>query len=247
MARHGREAYYDTYWETEGVTTRPPPELLRLFERDISSDDRCLDVGCGDGGTSGVWLNEHAGSYVGVDISDRALRKASERGLDVHRISDAAELPFPDHSFDLAVCTEVLEHLFEPQLALTEIHRVLRLGGRLIVTVPNLAHWRSRVDLALFGRWNPRGDHLSSAEPWRDPHVRFFTLTSLADLTEQSGFELLEKGGHTQFGLPYFVPGLRKLTRTPLPRFATRRLASRFPRLLAETIYVVGRADRRPR
>jgi SAM-dependent methyltransferase len=128
MASDGPRDYYDTYWDTEGLTTRPPPGLPRLFERDVSSDDRCLDVGCGDGGTSGVWLNEYAGSYVGVDIVDWALRMASERGLDVHRISDAAELPFPDDSFDLAVCTEVLEHLFPPSLAQT-IYVVERAGA----------------------------------------------------------------------------------------------------------------------
>jgi methionine biosynthesis protein MetW len=240
MATHGQQDYYDTYWDTEGITTRLPPGLLTLFERHISSDDDCLDVGCGDGGTSGGWLHEHAARYVGVDISESAVEMASARGLDARLIDDAGDLPFPDGSFDLAICTEVLEHLFEPQRALTEIHRVLRTGGRLIVTVPNLAHWRNRLDLALLGRWNPRGDHLSPAEPWRDPHVRFFTLRSLVDLTESSGFEVLERGGHTQFGFPYFIPGLRKLTRTPRPRSATRRLAPLFPRLLAETIYVVG-------
>jgi methionine biosynthesis protein MetW len=238
----GAGDYYDTYWDTEGVATRPPPGLLGLFERHVLPDDRCLDVGCGDGGTSGVWLKERVAAYVGVDISESAIRMASERGLDAQLISDATELPFPDDSFDLAVCTEVLEHLFEPQRALAEIRRVLRLGGRLIVTVPNLAHWRNRLDLAVLGRWNPRGDHLSPIEPWRDPHVRFFTLASLVNLTEQSGFDVAERGGQTQFGFPYFMPGLRKLTRTQRPRHVTRRLAPLFPRLLTETIFVVGTA-----
>jgi methionine biosynthesis protein MetW len=232
--------YYDTYWNTEGVATRPSPGLMRLFERHVSPDNRCLDVGCGDGGTSGVWLNERVAGYVGVDISESAIRMASERGLDVRLIADAAELPFPDGSFDLVVCTEVLEHLFEPQRALGEIRRVLRPGGQMIVTVPNLAHWRNRLDLAVLGRWNPRGDHLSPVEPWRDPHVRFFTLGALVKLTEQSGFEVVERGGHTQFGLPYFLPGLRRMTRTPRPRSATRWLAPHLPRLLAETIFVVA-------
>jgi hypothetical protein len=116
----------------------------------------------------------------------------------------------------------------------------------LIVTVPNLAHWRNRLDLAVLGRWNPRGDHLSAVEPWRDPHVRFFTLPALVKLTEQSGFEVLERGGHTQFGLPHFIPGLRRMTRTPRPRAGTRWLAHLFPRLLTETIFVVGRVGAGP-
>jgi methionine biosynthesis protein MetW len=232
--------YYDSYWDTEAIATRPPPGLLGLFQRHVLPDDRCLDVGCGDGGTSGVWLRDRVAAYVGVDISESAIRMATERGLDARLISDAAELPFADDSFEVAICTEVLEHLFEPQLALAEIRRVLRPDGRLIVTVPNLAHWRNRLDVAVLGRWNPRGDHRSAIEPWRDPHIRFFTLASLVNLTEQAGFRVVERGGHTQFGFPYFVPGLRRITRTSRPRRATRRLAPRFPRLLTETIFVVG-------
>src|SRR5205823_1707645 len=81
------------------------PGLLALFERHVSSDDDCLDVGCGDGGTSGGWLHEHAGSYLGVDISESAIEMASARGLDARLIDDAGDLPFPDGSFDLAICT----------------------------------------------------------------------------------------------------------------------------------------------
>ena len=78
----------------------------------------------------------------------------------------------------------------------------------MIVTVPNVAHWRNRLDLALLGRWNPRGDHLSAEQPWRDPHVRFFSLSSLSRVVETSGFEVLERGGHAQFGFAQHSPGL---------------------------------------
>jgi methionine biosynthesis protein MetW len=237
--------FYDAYWRTEGWATHPPRELLALLARHVSANDRCLDVGCGDGGTSGVWLHEYAAGYVGVDISPSAVRMAADRGLDAQLIDDAAELPFDDASFDVAVCIEVIEHLFEPQRALSEIVRVLRPGGRLIVTVPNAAHWRNRLDLALLGRWNPRGDHLSPSQPWRDPHIRFFSLGSLVSLMQRCGFAVLEHGGYAQYAVPLHVPGLRKLIRTPQARPFTRRQAARFPRVLAETIYVVGQAGTR--
>src|SRR5581483_8007533 len=105
------------------------------------------------------------------------------------------ELPFADDSFDFAVSIEVLEHLFEPQKAIAEIHRVLRPGGKLIVTVPNVSHWRNRVDLGVFGRWNPRGDHLSASQPWRDAHIRFFTVRTLGKLVEGCAFEIVARGG----------------------------------------------------
>src|SRR5437868_6804981 len=178
MADVGAPDYYDAYWKSEGWITSPPLRLIELFQEYVSPDDRLVDVGCGDGGTTGAWLNEHGASYVGVDISQNAVRMARERGLDARVIQDAGNLPFEDASFDIAVSVEVLEHLFEPQRAVREIRRVLRPEGLLIATVPNAAHWRNRLDLALFGRWNPRGDHLSVSAPWRDPHIRFFTLRS---------------------------------------------------------------------
>jgi len=239
-AEDGAPAYYDAYWERENWSTSPPLKLRELFMTHVRSSDECLDVGCGDGGTSGVWLSEHADSYVGVDIAESALRLARERGLDVRPISDGSDLPFPDGSFDFAVCVEVLEHLFEPQAILAEIRRVLRRNGRLIVTVPNAAHWRNRIDVALLGRWNPRGDDLSASQPWRDPHLRFFTVRSLANLIEHCGFEILESGGFAEHGFSHYIPRLRDLARSPLARPTGRRLAGAFPTLLAGSAYVVG-------
>jgi methionine biosynthesis protein MetW len=234
------DTYYDAYWESEGWETRPPRKLVELFERHVAPGHRCLDVGCGDGGTSGVWLQQHAAQYVGVDISKSAVRAACERGLDARVIDDDASLPFADGSFDVAVCIEVLEHLFAPQKTLSEIRRVLRPGGRVVVTVPNIAHWRNRLDLAVLGRFNPRGDSRSPTEPWRDPHLRFFTLGSLAALLEQDGFEIVERGGHAEHGLLHHLPGLRRLARSPEAGTAMRRSASLLPRQLAESIYAVG-------
>jgi methionine biosynthesis protein MetW len=231
--------YYDRYWETEGWETRPPLKLVELLERFVSDSDRCLDVGCGDGGTSGVWLARHAASYAGVDVSDAAVKMARSRGLDARTITDAAQLPFGDGTFDLAVCIEVLEHLFAPQLAVAEIVRALRPGGRVILTVPNVAHWRNRLD-SLIGRWNPRGDHLSADQPWRDAHVRFFTLRSLTSMAARCGLEIVERGGYSEHGFAHYLPGLRTFTHDPYAGTIARRLAELYPRLLAGNIYVVG-------
>jgi methionine biosynthesis protein MetW len=233
--------YYDSYWETEGWQLTLPAELRELLAEHVGADDRCLDVGCGDGQTTGVWLQEHAGSYVGVDVSESAVRMAAERGLDARLVDDAAELPFADESFELATGIEVLEHLFEPQKALAEVVRVLRPGGRLIITVPNAAHWRNRVDLAMLGRWNPRGDHLSATQPWRDPHIRFFTVDGVTRLIGRCGFEVLDRGGFVEHPLLHHVPGLRLLSRSKTASPIGRKAARLMPRVLSTNAYVVGR------
>jgi methionine biosynthesis protein MetW len=152
--------YYERYWSEAGYNPRrdDTPDYLRLlFERYVQPDDACLDLGCGDGGSSGFYLTDHSRSYVGVDVAQNAIELAKARGFDVVRIDDASSLPFADESFDVVVCSEVLQNVFEPQLAAGEARRVLRPRGRFIVTVPNAAYWRDRVD-ALFGVWQPGGD-----------------------------------------------------------------------------------------
>lgn len=182
--------YYDAYWSDDGFqpTGKTPEWLPEMFGQVIPPGSTCLDVGCGDGGTAGLWLTGQGHRYVGVDVSGTAVSAARSAGLDARVIDDASELPFADGSFDVTIAIEVFEHLFQPQLALAEMYRVLVPGGVLAATVPNIAYWRRRVDLALLGRWNPLGDQFSVEQPWRDPHVRFFNPGSLRRMLVRQGF-----------------------------------------------------------
>lgn len=232
--------YYDAYW-AGGPIAAIPRALADLLEAHLTGWEQVLDVGCGDGSGTGSWLANRCGSYVGVDISPAAVEAARSRGLEARTIDDAAQLPFPEESFDAAVCTEVLEHLFDPLATLEEIRRVLRPGASVILTVPNVAHWRYRVDLALFGRFNPRADSLSAAEPWRDPHIRFFTEAVLGRMIARAGLEPVRVGGHSELGLLQAVPLLRGLTSRPAPGPISRRLSAGLPRLFADRLHGIAR------
>ena len=205
--------YYETYWSVNGFCPRGRiwPELSDVYQQHIPANSKILDVGCGDGHTSGVWLRDHGHDYIGVDISENAVRDARSIDINAHRIEDVASLPFSDETFDAVVCIEVLEHLFAPQRALKEILRVLKPGrGVLIATVPNVAFWRLRLDFFLLGRWNPIGDDHSAEEPWHDPHIRFFTVGTFKRLMMKTGFVSAKIGGHGG-GFIMFIPGLRRL------------------------------------
>jgi methionine biosynthesis protein MetW len=184
------EAYYENYWSPRGFRPlgKPNPTLEALFRDRLSWARNCLDVGCGDGGTVGPIALSSRVDYVGVDISEAAVRLANEQGFRAVVVESSDALPFSNGSFDAVFLVEVLEHLFDPLATLNEVHRVLAPGGVVVITVPNVAYWRWRADLFVLGRWNPLGDELSAEQPWRDPHIRFFTTKALAHLLDAAGF-----------------------------------------------------------
>jgi cyclopropane fatty-acyl-phospholipid synthase-like methyltransferase len=90
--------YYERYWTDEGYNPRrlqTPPELERLYRQHIRPGDDCLDLGCGDGGASGLYLAEHARSYIGADVSETAVARAKMRGLDAICRPGRARPPVP--------------------------------------------------------------------------------------------------------------------------------------------------------
>lgn len=232
-------AYYDDYWGRgvypEGSAFNRP--LSSLIEPHVGAEVRCLDVGCGNGRAGGRWLVERVGSYIGVDVSPTAVEAARELGLDARVIESATSLPFDDGSIDLVVCIEVLEHLVRPDHAVAEIKRVLAPGGVFIATVPNIVFWRRRLD-SLLGRWHPLGDELAIEQPWRDPHVRFFTPNRFGAMIETCGFENVRVSGHDGAFLRA-IPVLRKLGKGGSSRLY-QRLEKRNPALLATWINCVA-------
>lgn len=228
--------YYDRYWAAPVTPHYDPGDVLTgLIADAVDAGARCLDVGCGPGETYAQLIRQRKADYLGVDVSEVAVELARENGLRAEQIDDASVLPFEDNSFDVVICVEVLEHLFSPHGAVSEIRRVLRPGGTLLASTPNAAYWRLRANL-LFGIWNPLGDSLSVEQPWRDPHIRFFTPAIMRRMLEYARFADIAVGAHGGCFLDH-------LTSRPT-NFGTSRLykklEGRFPSLLGVTIHAVA-------
>jgi SAM-dependent methyltransferase len=100
---------------------------------------RVLEVGCGWGELA-EWIERDTGAeVVAVDLSPRMVELARERGVDA-RVADVQELPFADGQFDLVVAAWMLYHVPDIDLALAEIARVLRPGGRLVAVTNSRTH-----------------------------------------------------------------------------------------------------------
>jgi SAM-dependent methyltransferase len=111
--------------------------IHRDLRRELAGfSGRLLDVGCGNSPFRHL-LDPARSEYQGVDVAaaaDFGYRNPDTVYYDGH------VLPFPDASFDAVLCTEVLEHIPDPTETLREIHRVLKPGGRLLLTIP----WSAR-------------------------------------------------------------------------------------------------------
>ncbi|WP_338898440.1 class I SAM-dependent methyltransferase [Streptomyces sp. TG1A-60] len=167
-----------------------------------------LDIGCGDGtaaATAAPLLTGHR--VIGVDWSQDALRRARTRIPHAVRgeLADGG-LPFRSESADAVLFSEVIEHLVDPDAALDEIHRVLRPGGHLMLSTPNLAAWYNRALLLagvqpVFSEVSLRGIH---GRPGTEVvgHLRLYTARALREFVAASGFEVVRLRGAPFHGVP---------------------------------------------
>lgn len=179
-------------------------------------NEKILDVGCGNARDI-LPLVAAGARVVGVDISAgmveearRGLAAAGIAGVEL-RVGDCTQLEFPDGEFDKVLCSEVIEHIPDAPKALREIWRVLKPGGRLVLSTPNPSSWygfeRYVVWERLLGRkWNHPFDH------WR-------RMGELKALVEEEGFVVGAKAGAC------YVPGFL-VTYFMLPRFMQRFLVT---------------------
>ena len=130
----------DAYHTRSALPIRVIERLrVRAIRRllDAAPATRVLEVGVGGGNV----LERIAGRRVGIDLSPFILRKAQARlgGAAALVRGDAMALPFADGAFDRVFCSEVLEHVLEPEAVVREMRRVLAPRGFAVVSVPNEA------------------------------------------------------------------------------------------------------------
>ncbi|GGU57453.1 hypothetical protein GCM10010211_22810 [Streptomyces albospinus] len=167
-----------------------------------------LDIGCGDGTAAATAAAPLAGHrIIGVDWSQDALRRAATRIPTVVRgeLTDGG-LPFATGSADAVLFSEVIEHLVDPDAALDELRRVLRPGGHLMLSTPNLAAWFNRGLLLagvqpVFSEVSLRAIH---GRPGTQVvgHLRLYTARALRGFLTASGFDVIRIAGAPYHDVP---------------------------------------------
>lgn len=136
---------------------------------------KLLSLACSIGVIEERMQKELSLTVTGVDAAKTALKEARKRGLTIKCADVTKPLPFADRSYDYVFAGEVIEHILDTKSFLNEMHRVLKPGGFLVITTPNLARFDDRLKL-LCGK-TPR--QTSPLHPYLYLHIRPFTSESL--------------------------------------------------------------------
>lgn len=173
---------------------------FKFFDRYVTNWQglKVLDVGCG-GGFSCEFMAARGVCVFGIDQSqkciDAAIQHAHSNGLEIdYRCGVAEQLPYPDQSFDVVVCVDVLEHVADVKRTISEVSRVLKPSGLLFFDTIN-RNFKSR----LFMIWimeNILGEIERGVHDWN----KFITPEEITQLLGQCNFGQIEIKGFDLFG-----------------------------------------------
>lgn len=163
----------------------------QLAFEEINDKERVLELGCATG-YWGTYLKKHKNVEIyGLDFLEYHVNKAKETNCynevvqyDLNKIDNS--LDYLAQSFDKVVILDVLEHLYNPAEVLQWCKKMLKPQGKLIISIPNVAH-KTILQQLFLNEFNYTQNGLLDRT-----HIRFFTLTTFADLLANNGFETID-------------------------------------------------------
>lgn len=207
-------------WETRPQKSYQRERIaLALMLPLIKESTSLLDIGCGDG-----WFLKQISriqpslDLYGIDVSMFQLGKAANQPFRLAQCNLEEGLPFEEQKFDFVYAAEIIEHVYSPDFLLSEVNRVLRNEGYLLVTTPNLCAWFNRF-LFLFGvqplfvETSTKSKLIGSGflkrfKKGETPvgHLRIFSIGAVKDLLLDNGFEIvLIRGAVFDSGFPRWL------------------------------------------
>ena len=116
----------------------------------LPNQSRVLDVGCDDGTLIEALIKQKNIDARGIELEENKVKQCISRGLSVIQGNAETELSqFPDKAFDFVVLSQTLQAFYQPENVLNEL---LRIGKKVIISIPNFGYWRVRASLLFFGK-----------------------------------------------------------------------------------------------
>ena len=187
--------FYEDYWKRQeaelGDFSFKWPIVKKLIPRDTGIT--ILDFGCGKGKmTEEISKLNPQATIIGADVSSTALKAAGKK-LPKSKfilIEENNKLDINDSSVDFIVMADVIEHIYNVEARMNDLVRILKPGGKILITTPYHGLLKNLVLVTFFfdTAFDPVG-----------PHIRFFSKRSLLKLVEKLGLERLEFGYFGRF------------------------------------------------
>ena len=116
----------------------------------LPPQSRVLDVGCGDGTLIKALINEKSIDARGIELGKKNVKECISKGLSVIEGNAETELTqFPDKAFDFVILSQTLQAFYQPENVLEQL---LRIGHRVIISIPNFGYWQIRAKLLFSGK-----------------------------------------------------------------------------------------------
>jgi len=198
------DVYSDDIYITSNNRISEVCNIIKKFN--LKSNNLILDLACGMGVIPREFAKITDAKIIGCDFSDVFIELNKKDGFECKKVdlNDFSKAyPYDDKIADVIFCGEIIEHVFNPDFLISEVRRILKPCGYLILTTPNLASWINRIILLLgyqpcntnvslkknYGRFIFHKDTKSAG------HLMVFTLVAMKEFLRDNGFEIIECRG----------------------------------------------------
>lgn len=182
--------FYENYWKGQddylSDFTLKWPKLRKFIP--IENNIIIVDFGCGNGKIlSEIKKINSKAKLIGLDVSITALEQAKKDfpEIEFYKITDGGKFPFNDETIDFIFSSEVIEHIYDTENAFSEIARILKPGGKILLTTPYHGFVKNLLItfFAFNKHFNPTG-----------AHIRFFSKKTLLDLLNKNNLTPVKIG-----------------------------------------------------
>ena len=163
-------------------------EEFKIISQLVEEKSRVLDVGCGDGILMEYLSKNKVVDVRGLEISKEKVKKCLSNGLAVIEGNAEYDLKqFPDLSFDYVILSQTLQAFMSPENVIKDL---LRVGKKVIVTIPNFGHWKVRLDLLFKGEM-PITKNLPY-EWYNTPNLHMCTIQDFYNFCNNKGINIFK-------------------------------------------------------